>query len=173
MWAIYLDLYEFKMVQTIQVFFYICKMRHATNHLLSWQVAHLQTLALWSQLQMRDVLDCRTVLNFQVVLCATVESLLGPLLSMSATPLIVWRAKIWENVRAMETGVVLFHSVLLVSCMYSLVCMCIHKNRCWLVVKLMYSRLHITIAIQQVIKKIGMISVHGDFHTLCNDLWYS
>ena len=25
-------------------------------------------------------------------------------------------------------------------------------------------------AIQQVIKKIGMISVHGDFHTLCNDV---
>ena len=64
---------------------------------------------------MRDVLDCRTVLNSQVVLCATVESPLGHLLSMSATPLTVWKVPGSENVREMETGVVLFHSVLLVS----------------------------------------------------------
>ena len=84
--------------------------------LLSWQVAHLQTLVLWVQLQMRDVLDCcRTVLNSQVVLCATVVSPLVPLLSMSATPLIVWKVPGSENARVMGTGVVLFHSVLLVS----------------------------------------------------------
>ena len=61
---------------------------------LSWQVVHLQTLVLWVQLQMKDVLVCRTVLSSQVVLCATVVSPLGPLLSMSATPLIVWRVKV-------------------------------------------------------------------------------
>ena len=86
----------FKNVQTVQILFYIHvhMMRHATNHLLSWQVAHLQTLALWAQLQMRDVLVCRTVLNSQVVLCATVALPLGPLLSMSATPLVVWRVPV-------------------------------------------------------------------------------
>ena len=82
---------------------------------LSSQIVHLQTLVLWTQLQMRDVLDCRTVLNLQVVLCATVVSSLGHLLPMSATPLIIWRAPGSENVREMETGVVVFHSVLLVS----------------------------------------------------------
>ena len=96
--------------------FCIHMMSHATNHLLSWQVVHLQTLVLWTQLQMRDVLDCRTVLNSQVVLCATVVSPRGPLQSMSATPAIIWRALASENARAMETGVVLLHSVLLVSC---------------------------------------------------------
>ena len=67
---------------------------------------------------MRDVLGCSTVLRFQVVLCATVMSPLGPLLSICATLPIVWRDLGSENarvVKAVETGVVLFHSVLLVS----------------------------------------------------------
>ena len=89
-------------------------MRHATN-LLSSQVAPLQTLVLWAQLQMRDVLGCRTVLNSHVVLCATVVSFLGHLLPMSATPLIIWKAPGSESVRVMGTGVALFHSVLRVS----------------------------------------------------------
>ena len=71
---------------------------------------------------MRDVLDCRTVLNSQVVLCATVESPLGPLLSMSATPPTIWRVPDSENVKEMETGVVLLHSVLLVSHLSPPVC---------------------------------------------------
>ena len=94
--------------------------------LLSCQVAHLQTLVLWTQLQMRDVLDCRTVLNSQVVLCATVVSSLGPLLSMSATPPIIWRVPGSENARVMGTGVVLFHSVLLVSHLLPLLSRTVH-----------------------------------------------
>ena len=118
-----LDLYEFK---TVQMLFYIHEMRHVTNHLLSWQVAHLQTWVLWTKLQMRDVLGYRTVLNSQVVLYATVVSPLGLLLSMSATLLIIWRVLVSENAREMETRVVLFHSVLLVSCKDTI--LCTHSN---------------------------------------------
>ena len=120
MWATSLDLYECKRFRL-----YKCAFTYTKGGmqliLLSCQVAHLQTLVLWTQLQMRDVLDCRTVLNSQVVLCATVVSPLGPLLSMSATPLIIWKAPGSENAGVMETGVVLLHSVLLVSyvCMYT------------------------------------------------------
>ena len=109
-----MDFYE---VETVQMLFYIHMMKHATNHLLSWQVVHLQTLVLWTQLQMRDVLvlGYGTVLNSQVVSCATVVSPLDPLFSISATLLIIWRVPGSEHARAMETGVVLLHSVLLVS----------------------------------------------------------
>ena len=106
--------------------------RHVTaTFAISWQVVHLQILVLWAHLQMRDVLVCGTVLNFQVVLCATVVSPLGPLLSMSVTPLIIWKVPGSENVRAMETGVVLFHSVLLVSCKCYL--LCAESLQLWLV----------------------------------------
>ena len=73
---------------------------------------------------MRDVLGCRTVLNFQVVLCATVVSALDPLLCIYATPPIVWRAPVSGSARAarvMEIGVNLYHSVLLVSNIFSLI----------------------------------------------------
>ena len=66
---------------------------------------------------MKDV-GCRTVVNFQVALCATMMSLLGPLLSICATLPINWRDQGSENVRAVkivETGVAPSHSVLLVS----------------------------------------------------------
>ena len=97
--------------------------RHVTaTFAISWQVVHLQILVLWTQLQMKDVLVYGTVLNSQVVSCVTVVSPLGPLLSMSATPLIIWRVPGSENARVMETGVVLFHSVLLVSCKCYLLC---------------------------------------------------
>ena len=82
------------------------------------QVVWLRTLEFYVQLQMRDVLGCRTVVNLQVVLCATMVSPLGPLLSIYATLPINWRGQGSENVRAVkivETGVALFHSVLLVS----------------------------------------------------------
>ena len=62
------------------------------------------------------------MLNSLVVLCATVVSSLGQLLSMSATPPIIWMDLGLENVRAMETGVALFHSVLLVSDVHVLLC---------------------------------------------------
>ena len=67
---------------------------------------------------MRDVLGFSTVVNFQVVLCATMMSLLGLLLSICATLPIIWRGQGSENVRAVkivETGVAPSHSVLLVS----------------------------------------------------------
>ena len=67
---------------------------------------------------MRGVLGCSTVLSSQTVLCATVMPLLGPLLSICATLPIIWRDPGSENVstvKTVETGVVLFHSVLLVS----------------------------------------------------------
>ena len=67
---------------------------------------------------MRDVLECSTVLNFQVVLCATVVSPLGPLLSICATLPIIWKDPDSENARVarvMETGVILFRIVLQVS----------------------------------------------------------
>ena len=67
---------------------------------------------------MRDVLGCSTVLSSQVVLCATVVSPLGLLLSIRATLPIVWRDQHLENARVariVETGVAPFHSVLLVS----------------------------------------------------------
>ena len=82
------------------------------------QVVWLRTLALWVQLQMRGVLGCSTVLNSQVVLCATVISPLGQLLSICATLPIIWRDPGSENVRAVKTvgtGVALSPSVLLVS----------------------------------------------------------
>ena len=67
---------------------------------------------------MRDVLGCRTVVNLQVVLCATVMSPLGLLLSICATLPIVWRDPGSDNVevvKTVETGVALSLSVLLVS----------------------------------------------------------
>ena len=67
---------------------------------------------------MRDVLGCSTVLSCQVVLCATVVSLLGLLLSICATLPIIWRDPGSENARVarvMETGVILFRIVLQVS----------------------------------------------------------
>ena len=67
---------------------------------------------------MRDVLGCSTVLYLQVVLCATVVSTLGLLLSICATLPIIWRDPDSENakdVTIVENGVALFHSVLLVS----------------------------------------------------------
>ena len=67
---------------------------------------------------MRDVLGCSTVPRFQVVVCATVVSLLDLLLSICVTLPIIWRDLGSENarvVKTVETGVVLFHSVLLVS----------------------------------------------------------
>ena len=67
---------------------------------------------------MKDVLDCRTVVNFQVALCVTVMSPLGLLLSICATLPIIWRDPGSENVevvKIVETGVALSHSVLLVS----------------------------------------------------------
>ena len=72
---------------------------------------------------MRDVLECSTVLNVQVALCATVMSLLGLLLSICATLPIIWRDPGSENVGAVKTvgtGVALFHSVLLVSYVFRL-----------------------------------------------------
>ena len=70
---------------------------------------------------MRDVLDCSTVLRFQAVLCATVVSQLGPLLPTCVTLPIVWKDPGSENagvVKIVETGVVLFHNVLLVSYLF-------------------------------------------------------
>ena len=67
---------------------------------------------------MRDVLECSTVLSFQAVLCVTMMSLLGLLLSICATLPIIWKDPGSENVRvvgAVETGVALSHIVLLVS----------------------------------------------------------
>ena len=67
---------------------------------------------------MRDALGCRTVLNLQVVLCATVVSLLELLLSICVTLPIIWRDPDSENARdvtIVENGVARFHSVLLVS----------------------------------------------------------
>ena len=80
---------------------------------------------------MRDVLGCSAVLRFQAVLCATVVSPLGLLLSIRAILPIVWRDLGSENARAtkvVETGVALFHSVLLVSYVFW------HMNLCsrWL-----------------------------------------
>ena len=103
------------MILAFQVFWLQKQMHNVLINLPSSQVVHWQTLVLGTQLQMRGVLGYKTVLNSQVVLCATVESSLGPLLFMSATPAISWRVPGWENARVMETGVALFHSVLLVS----------------------------------------------------------
>ena len=67
---------------------------------------------------MRDVLGCKIVPTLQVVLCATVVLPLGLLLSICATLPIVYRELSSEYARAariVETGVALFHSVLLVS----------------------------------------------------------
>ena len=58
------------------------------------------------------------MLSCQVVLCATMMSLLGLLLSICATLPIIWKDPGSENVRAVravETGVALSHNVLLVS----------------------------------------------------------
>ena len=91
---------------------------HLLPTLQIYQVVWLRTLELQVQLLMRDVLGCSTVVNFQVVLCATVVSLLGPLLSICATLPIIWRDPGSENARAarvMETGVVLFQIVMQVS----------------------------------------------------------
>jgi len=58
------------------------------------------------------------VLSCQAVLCATMMSLLGLLLSICATLPIIWKDPGSENVRvvgAVETGVALSHNVLLVS----------------------------------------------------------
>ena len=67
---------------------------------------------------MRGVLGSTTVLILQVVLCATVVSLLDLLLSICATLPIIWKDPVSENARdvtIVENGVARFHSVLLVS----------------------------------------------------------
>ena len=82
------------------------------------KVVRLRTLALWVQLQMRDVLGSKTVVDFHVVLCATVVSPLSPFLSICATLHVIWRDPGSDNVEAVkivETGVAPSHSVLLVS----------------------------------------------------------
>ena len=91
-----------------------------TSHLLCKTLSGCMAkdLGIQVQLQMRDVLGCSTVPRFQVVLCATVVSQLGPLLSICATLPIIWRDLGSENARVarvVETGVGLFHNVLLVS----------------------------------------------------------
>ena len=85
LWSSDDSLYTFSLWHQQQIYYVLV-------NLLSWQVVHLQTLVLWVQLQMRDVLGCRTVLYSLVVLCATVVSSLDPLLSTSVTLLTIWRA---------------------------------------------------------------------------------
>ena len=85
------------------------------------QVVWLRTLELQVQFQIRGVLACSTVLRFQAVLCATVVSPLGPLLFIAVTLPIILRnlgsenARVVKTLKIVETGVVLFHNVLLVS----------------------------------------------------------
>ena len=79
---------------------------------------------------MKDVLGCSTVLSSQVALCAMVVSLLGPLLPTCVTLPIVWRDPGSENARVarvVETGVVLFNSVL-VSYLADIISICVSHS---------------------------------------------